>query len=104
MMNMGAMCKCLLKGLGCASVPACQQGCHNRMFACSQPMENPLHWVSAGLCSVVFAKSTQISVRAGQRVCATILSLDFGTPAEATVCCRHCFSGVGVVSVNTELK
>lgn len=38
-----------------------------------------------GLCSVVFAKNTQISVRSGQQVCVSMWTLGFGTAAEAVV-------------------
>lgn len=39
-----------------------------------------------GSWSVDFAKSTQISVRPGQQVCASTLTPGFGTLAEAMVC------------------
>lgn len=47
MMNTGSAFKCLLKGLGCASVTACEQRSCNCTFACSEPAENALQWVKS---------------------------------------------------------
>lgn len=46
-MNTGSAFKCLLKGLGSASVAAREQRSSNCTFACSEPAENTLQWVKS---------------------------------------------------------
>lgn len=46
-MNTGSASKCLLKGLGCASITACEQRSCNCTLACSEPAENTLQWVKS---------------------------------------------------------